>query len=41
MGDMRNAHEILDGKPNVKRQLRKHTPRRENNIKMDLKETEL
>jgi hypothetical protein len=39
MGEMRNACKILVGKPERKRQFRRSTRRRGDNIKMDLRET--
>jgi hypothetical protein len=39
MGEMRNAHKILVGKPGTMRTLRRSRQRWEDSIKMDLKET--
>jgi hypothetical protein len=36
MGKMRNAYEVLVGKPEEKRQLGRPRSKREENIKMDL-----
>jgi hypothetical protein len=39
MGEMRNAHDILVGKPEGKKPLKRPWCRREDNIKMHLTET--
>jgi hypothetical protein len=38
MGEKRNAYRVLVGKPEGKRPLGRPRPRREDNIKMDLRE---
>jgi hypothetical protein len=38
MGDMRNAQNILVGRPEGKKLLERHRRRREDNISMDLRE---
>jgi hypothetical protein len=39
MGEIRNAYKILVGKPEEKRPLERPRRRREDNIKMDFRET--
>jgi hypothetical protein len=40
MGEGRDMHRVLEGKPEGKRLLRRPRRRREDNIKMDLQEVE-
>jgi hypothetical protein len=39
IGEIRNAYEVLVGKPEAKRSFERPRCRREENIKMDVKET--